>query len=179
MGRFALVLRVFVVASALSGTAAASPQWRLIYIREAGAASCPEEMELRLAVAARLGRDPFSSGAMRVVVARIGSKRDDLTGSVELIDEAGISRGRREISSAAAKCDELAHAVAISISIAIDPEHVAPEGPAVPPPNATPAFRAPAPALTAPRDVPAAARAVLKRFDERAAHYEVIDRREQ
>ena len=27
--------------------------------------------------------------------------------------------------------------------------------------------------------VPPAARAVLKRFDERAAHYEVIDRREQ
>ena len=27
--------------------------------------------------------------------------------------------------------------------------------------------------------VPAAARAVLKRFDERAAHFEVIDRREQ
>ena len=27
--------------------------------------------------------------------------------------------------------------------------------------------------------VPAQARAVLKRFDERAAHYEVIDRREQ
>ena len=27
--------------------------------------------------------------------------------------------------------------------------------------------------------VPAAARAVLERFDERAAHYEVIDRREQ
>ena len=27
--------------------------------------------------------------------------------------------------------------------------------------------------------VPQAARAVLKRFDERAAHYEVIDRREQ
>jgi antibiotic biosynthesis monooxygenase (ABM) superfamily enzyme len=27
--------------------------------------------------------------------------------------------------------------------------------------------------------VPSAARAVLKRFDERAAHYEVIDRREQ
>ena len=27
--------------------------------------------------------------------------------------------------------------------------------------------------------VPAAARAVLNRFDERAAHYEVIDRREQ
>jgi hypothetical protein len=27
--------------------------------------------------------------------------------------------------------------------------------------------------------VPDAARAVLKRFDERAAHYEVIDRREQ
>ena len=27
--------------------------------------------------------------------------------------------------------------------------------------------------------VPAAARAVLTRFDERAAHYEVIDRREQ
>jgi len=27
--------------------------------------------------------------------------------------------------------------------------------------------------------VPAAARAVLSRFDERAAHYEVIDRREQ
>jgi hypothetical protein len=27
--------------------------------------------------------------------------------------------------------------------------------------------------------VPAAAQAVLKRFDERAAHYEVIERREQ
>lgn len=117
-----LGVRMFVAGSALVWTAAAAPRWRLSYVPEPDAA-CPEEAELRQAVAARLGWDPFSADGADTVVARINQRGDGFSGSVELLDEAGASRGRRALEARAATCSEMARALAISISIAVDPDH--------------------------------------------------------
>jgi hypothetical protein len=122
MGKRGLGLGVFAAVVGAASAAQATPLWRLVYVREGGAERCPEEMELRMAVAARLGRDPFSSGASGAVVAHIAARADELLGSVELVDDAGISRGKRELRAGAATCDDMARAVALSISIAVDPE---------------------------------------------------------
>jgi hypothetical protein len=95
---------------------------RLVYVRGAGANDCPSEVQLRLWVIARLGYDPFSPQASRVVIARIEGADEQLQGSVEVADHQGVSTGRRELSSKAAQCQELARALALSISLAIDPE---------------------------------------------------------
>ncbi len=105
-------------------TALARPEFRLLYIREPGTEPCPEEVELRLSVAARLGYDPFSPTAGPAVIARVSPDGELLTGSVEITDDAGVSRGRREIEASSERCDELFRALALSVSIAIDPERV-------------------------------------------------------
>jgi hypothetical protein len=117
-----MLLAVGTVFAAAPGEAQATPQLRLVYVREAGTESCPHEMELRMAVTSRLGYDPFSATASAAIVARLSVLDQALAGSVELVDENGISRGRRELSSNAEHCDELARALALSISIAVDPE---------------------------------------------------------
>lgn len=95
---------------------------RLVYVREPGAEKCPAEVDLRLRVMARLGYDPFSPQASRVVLARISASERELSGEVELVDESGISGGKRALRSAPQSCEELARAIALSISLAIDPE---------------------------------------------------------
>ena len=131
----------------LTATALAEPEFRLLYIREPGTEPCPEEVELRFSVAARLGYDPFSPTAGPAVIARVSPGVERLTGSVEITDGAGVSRGRREIESSSARCDELFRALALSVSIAIDPERVLgeedPDGAATPEP--TPALTLPSP----------------------------------
>lgn len=109
-------------ASLAHSVAQASPHYRLVYVREPGTETCPEEIEIRLAVTARLGYDPFSPMASAAVLARVTRKDERFIGTVELSDDGGMSRGRREISSAGAQCDELGRALALSVSIAIDPE---------------------------------------------------------
>src|SRR4051812_29189298 len=95
---------------------------RLVYARGSGTAGCPAEIDLRLSVVARLGYDPFSPQASRVVLARIERRRAALVGVVELVNDAGLASGRRELSAPKRRCDELARAMALSISLTIDPE---------------------------------------------------------
>ncbi|MGH7440137.1 MAG: hypothetical protein ACRENE_30975, partial [Polyangiaceae bacterium] len=52
-------------------TAGATPSARLVYSRTTEASSCPDEAELRKAVATRLGYDPFFSWARQTVVVQI------------------------------------------------------------------------------------------------------------
>ena len=101
------------------------PSSRLTYVRAAGAESCPDEREVRRAVAARLGYDPFFPAADKTIVARITRVRDTLRASVELVDDAGIVRGVREFETAADQCEELVATAALAISIAIDPTNPA------------------------------------------------------
>jgi hypothetical protein len=110
------------------GVARAEERARLVYVREPGAEKCPAEIDLRLRVVARLGYDPFSPQASRVVLARISATTRALDGSVELVDERGISSGKRALGSPPENCEQLARAMALSISLAIDPEReLAPE----------------------------------------------------
>jgi hypothetical protein len=119
-----LLLPATALADAQRSPRGSEPEFRLIYVREPGTEACPEEVELRLSVAARLGYDPFSPTAGPAVIARVSPDGEVLTGSVEITDAAGISRGRREIEASGERCDELFRALALSVSIAIDPERV-------------------------------------------------------
>ncbi len=111
-----------VCALGITRRAAAFPTSRLVYARGPGAEQCPEQEAVRQAVATRLGYDPFFPASDKTIVARILRDSDRLRGEVELIDEHGVELGLREFSAEANQCEDLVRAMALSISIAIDPK---------------------------------------------------------
>ena len=111
----------FLAATALPWVAAASPTSRFVYVRGPGAESCPDEPAMRAAVAARLGYDPFRVVATTTLTAQISRENGVYRGQVKLVDESGVERGARSIESRADDCAELTQALALSMSIAIDP----------------------------------------------------------
>ena len=140
----------------------ANPTSRLVYVRGAGAESCPDEPEVRRAVATRLGYDPFRPIASTTLTAEIKRDSGVFRGRVRLVDHAGIERGARDLESRAADCRDLTTAMALSMSIAIDPlsmmrapkAELAATPAAQPEPEGDLAPAAPAPA-PAPPDAPA------------------------
>ena len=76
---------------------------------------------MRAAVAARLGYDPFRVVATTTLTAQISRENGVYRGQVKLVDESGVERGARSIESRADDCAELTQALALSMSIAIDP----------------------------------------------------------
>ncbi len=110
-----------VLAVPSSALARATPLARLVYMRGPGAEQCPQQMELRMMVIARLGYDPFSATASRVVLAKVERTGDELRAKVDLANADGSIEGVRELSAPAADCSALMRALALSISIAIDP----------------------------------------------------------
>lgn len=119
---------------------------------------------MRSAVSVRLGYDPFKPDPQRIVTATITREAGGLRGRFDLRDRGFNVRGSRVPGTDKSDCAELASAMALAISIAIDPLSVTrPEAPqqlASPPPLPT-APQSPPP--EAPRDArppaPAAARA--------------------
>jgi hypothetical protein len=110
------------LASTLASEASAFPTSRLVYERGPGAEQCPDQAALRESVASRLGYDPFFPSSDKTIVARVLRDVNGLRGQVELVDEHGAQLGLRELSAGANECAELVHAMALSISIAIDPK---------------------------------------------------------
>jgi hypothetical protein len=106
--------------AARSTLAGATPSARLVYSRTPEAASCPEESELRNAVAARFGYDPFFPSARQAVIVQISRQRARYVARVQLLDEQGITHGARELSSDHRDCSEIFDAVALAIAIALD-----------------------------------------------------------
>lgn len=114
---------------------------RLSFVREERAEACPDEAALRERVAARLGRDPFVADALLGISVRI----EPLDGAgyravIELDDEGETTR--RELTSARGDCADLADALALALSLAVDPASLlapAPRAdpPPPPPPTAT------------------------------------------
>jgi len=155
-----LVPGPFVVALGLSWSASAHAEERarLVYVRGAGAETCPVEVDLRVWVLARLGYDPFSPQASRVVVARIEARSGALHGNVELVDAQGLTSGQRSMSSSPERCPELARAMALSISLAIDPERASQAPPTLPsvPQDSEPPSAAAPPESPPPREAPVA-----------------------
>ena len=114
-----------------AAVAQAAEAARLVYGRSADAGTCPDEATLRNAVARRLGYDPFVAYATRTVIVELHGGASGYTGRVYVVD-AGTAGGAREITSPGPDCDDLISAVALAISIAVDPasidaEPIAPE----------------------------------------------------
>ena len=155
----------FAACALVAATARAAPTARLVYVRSAGAEACPDEEAIRAAVAARLGYDPFRAVADTTLSAEVRRGAGGFSADVKLVDGSGMSRGARHLTSGSDDCADLTHAMALSMSIALDPLSLMrpappasssppapasptpePTPPSVPPPDA-PAPAAPAPAL--------------------------------
>jgi hypothetical protein len=121
----------------------AEPAGRLVYRRSTGAESCPDESALRRAVVARLGEDPFDDTRRPTFDVTISAPDGKWLGRVALVDATGLESGVREIHEAA-DCVELVDALALGISLAINPA-LAEAKPVAPVPAPPPA---PAPAPT-------------------------------
>jgi hypothetical protein len=144
--------------------AGATPSARLVYARSSSAASCPDEGALRKAVAARFGYDPFFAWAKQTVVVQIARDGGRYMARVQIVDEQGLARGTREITSNEENCSELFDAAALAISIALDASGNTPAPPptadtspapqpaaaAAPPAEA----EAPPPSLPSPEEIP-------------------------
>jgi hypothetical protein len=151
----------FLATAIVAGAAAATPAAKLTYVRDAAAARCPDEGELRRAVAARLGYDPFFPWARSTVVAEISRGRTGFRGRVIILDERGLSRGERAIDATSDDCGEVMRALALAISIAVDDLDLDPvppaPNPATPPATASPPAPEPAPAPEPSRPSPSEA----------------------
>jgi hypothetical protein len=100
---------------------AAEPAGRLVYRRGAGATGCPDESALRKAVAARLGEDPFDDAQPSMFDVTVMRDGDGFAGRVALVDTNGHASGVRHIRGASS-CAELVDALALGLSLAINPE---------------------------------------------------------
>jgi hypothetical protein len=119
----AIALGVLSILALATHDAAAdtSRRARLVYIRGAGTEACPEEAELRDAVAARLGYDPFSTWAEDTLFVELAKDKDEgFVSRVKLVDVQSVVRGERELH-AKNDCKDLVPTMALTISIAIDP----------------------------------------------------------
>jgi hypothetical protein len=131
IGMLALVATLVVARGELH----AGESSRLAYLRGAGAGHCPDEQTLRSAVAVRLGYDPFVAWAKTIVHAELGRDGSNLRARIYLADEDGHIRGSRELAAPSDQCQNLVAAVALAISIAIDPMSASAPSPAHDPPR--------------------------------------------
>lgn len=159
LGLFALATLTIVEAPA-SAAEPSKPSARLVYGR-GGLAACPDEATLKSIISVRLGYDPFDDDAGRVMTAAIRAEGKRLLARIEFRDASLKVLGGRTLTSETGDCEQLISAVALVISIAIDPMsslRPPPPPPASPPPPA-PAPAAPHPSSPAPEAPPPVDRA--------------------
>jgi hypothetical protein len=103
-----------------------APAVRLIYERAEDTGDCPDTNDVMNAVRGRLGYDPFREPAELTVVARVERRGDELHATIRMSDRETL-QADRQLTSPRADCSELASAMLLAISIAIDPLSVPPE----------------------------------------------------
>jgi hypothetical protein len=110
------------------GAARASTTARLVYLRGAGTESCPDESELREAVAARLGYDAFTPLSFDTLFTEVDKDGTGFVARVKLVSLDNSVRGARTLQTTG-PCADLMASLALTISIAIDPMAGARKGP--------------------------------------------------
>ena len=127
-----------IVTAFLAGlpSAAAAPTARLTYVRGPDTDACATEEDLRRAVAARLGYDPFRPFADVTVSVEVRHVPKGYEARVLLVDRDSVTRGERKIESGT--CPDLTATVALSISVALDPLSLTRKPPPPPDPTTTP-----------------------------------------
>jgi hypothetical protein len=122
----------------------------LVYVRGPGAESCPSEASIRSAVSARLGYDPFFPWAHDTVFVEVTGVRGAFHVELKLVDDQNFQRGTRAITVKARECAGVLDAMALTMSLAIDPASVTGASPPAPdsPPSDSP------PSDSPPRDTP-------------------------
>jgi hypothetical protein len=138
-----------VVLAGLATPLAAAPATprtaKLTYSRGPGALDCPDTDVIRAGVAARLGYEPFDEGAALLVSATVNRTGRTLEARIEIAGPGGGAAAERKLVSRQSDCVELASAMELAISIAIDPLAGSRPRPAPPPPPPMPPSPPPAP----------------------------------
>lgn len=127
VGHWTLLLCMLVsqTAAHADNPSASTVSVRLVYQRAAGAESCPDEASLRAAVVQRVGFDPFDEAATRVISCRVERVGKVLRARVDAGVSADQQSSARELVSKQTDCRELADAIQLALSIAINPLIVA------------------------------------------------------
>lgn len=97
---------------------------KLVYLRAPEASDCADEEELRDAVKARLGFDPFSKSAPTTIEVRVDRKAEQLTSLIRITSDGPPLE--RSLSSSGKDCTEHSQAIALAVALAIDPLSTAP-----------------------------------------------------
>jgi hypothetical protein len=140
-------------------TSLAGASARLVYVRGSGAEDCPSEATIRAAVRARLGYDPFFAWAHDTMFVEATRAEGTIRVQVKLVGEDNLLRGARDLRVKQPDCASVVDAMALSISLAIDPNSVlgtpsAPAASAAPPPEEPPTPASPAAPAPAPPQAP-------------------------
>jgi len=116
---FALASAVF--SSELRTALAEVPRPRVRLHYEVDAPSCSTKGAMEAAVRERLGYDPFDATSLQEVRASLRRADGRLTAAVSIRGADGVLRVREPLTSSGSDCTEIAAALALAISIAIDP----------------------------------------------------------
>ena len=145
-------LATFWAAMAIGVTTRAGPpdaqdmEIRLSWVREEGAADCPDARVIEQRAKAWLGRDPFSPAAETAAEITVARRADGFVARIRVRGKDGVVVGERVLTSEEPRCETLASAVAFALALQVDPEAaLRPKRLAKvePPPRAAPAAPAP------------------------------------
>ena len=113
---------------------------RFAWVRGRDAGSCSSQRQVEDKVAARLGRDPFSTGhaeAKRTIDVYVTRSEDGFRAEIFVRDQDGQLEGSRELTSSARDCAPIELASVLAVALVIDPD--ADSRPPVPKPMPAPA----------------------------------------
>lgn len=128
------------------------------WARGEGADRCPTQAAMMSAVRARLGRDPFSLLSSVSAEASVERASDRWRARLIIRDAEGTPVLRRELEDGSERCDTIAGAVVVSVTLALAPPPRGDPAPAVDPERAPPLVLnvverpRPAPAPSPPRE---------------------------
>jgi hypothetical protein len=127
---FAALVAVLLLGSERTARAGASAH--LVYLRGPGAEQCPGEQAVRAAVSARLGYDPFFAWAHDALFVDVTRTGGAFHVELKLVDADNLQRGARSLTVKGTDCAAVIDAMALTISLTIDPDSLT-RGPQPPP----------------------------------------------